>query len=219
MNGLVLVYGECTEFYNVWANGEEWKLIKKVSRNLPKHHKKGGQSQNRIQRLCDEATANYVSEVAATAVKVFWNDTEKCVRIKGLVLAGNAQKKDMVGKKLDSRIKKVLKGTLTISGTESMEELVPMTTEFFEDNEEENKYVEMFLEDLHTCGGKAVYGLKEIDRALEEAMVEYLLVTKRFIKRYRKRAKKVGCTIIECRKPTLVQYGPAVGMRWYALQD
>jgi peptide chain release factor subunit 1 len=77
---------------------------------LPKKHNKGGQSSVRFARLRLEKRNNYMRKVCETAVQCFITDDK--INVKGLVLAGSADFKNVLSttELLDPRLKcKILK--------------------------------------------------------------------------------------------------------------
>jgi peptide chain release factor subunit 1 len=212
--GMMLVRGDCTEFYRV--NGDEYELVKRLRARIPGRTRRGGQSQNRIQRLRNEAEGRYVGSVAEEAIACFWDEDDKDCNILGLVLMGPGNKKNLVHQALDQRIKKLVRNVVTIEGSERIQDLM---THMDDVEEEESPWVDRFFEDLELSKGKAVYGPAEIKRCLNEALLEVLLVKKGQGKKWKERCKNVGCTIVESSNNRLSNYGDVVGMAWFVLAE
>jgi peptide subunit release factor 1 (eRF1) len=107
-------------------------LIRKKCVDLQNHHCRGGQSQNRIQRLADESHFNYISAVIELMRKYYVQE-DGTPSIEGLVIMDPAQKKDdlydRLGPSLGPNLQKAVRGIVTISGTESVRELHRMAIE------------------------------------------------------------------------------------------
>jgi peptide subunit release factor 1 (eRF1) len=175
--------------------------------------RRGGQSQNRIQRLHDERTARYLTQIEEKV-------TELCSEMKGIVIMGPGQKKDQLYDRLNDQMKLLIRGRITISGTEGMENIMEQMTDVLESKFQESKYVEMFEYDLETCGGRAIYGPEQIRKALEEGLLQCLIVKRGTRKQWEEACQNVGCELVETRKRSLWEsYGDTVGYAWYAQQE
>lgn len=84
--GFIVVDGNGALFGIVQGNNRE--ILQKITVELPKKHRKGGQSSVRFARLRDEKRHNYLRKVAELCTFHFIsNDVPNVV---GLVLAGSA---------------------------------------------------------------------------------------------------------------------------------
>ncbi len=76
--------------------GSVRSVLGRFSTVLPNKHGRGGQSANRFARQAQEARHNYVRKVAETASSLFLGDAGEA-RVAGLVLAGSADLKTVLG--------------------------------------------------------------------------------------------------------------------------
>jgi peptide chain release factor subunit 1 len=84
--GFIIVDGNGALFGTVQGNNRE--VIQKITVELPKKHRKGGQSSVRFARLRDEKRHNYLRKVAELSNGHFISDDKP--NVAGLVLAGSA---------------------------------------------------------------------------------------------------------------------------------
>ena len=100
--GFIIVDGNGALYATLQGNSRE--ILQKITVELPKKHRKGGQSSVRFARLREEKRHNYLRKVAELAGH--WFVTNDKVNVSGLVLAGNAGFKtelsetDMLDKRL-----------------------------------------------------------------------------------------------------------------------
>lgn len=205
--GLMLITGNKTEFYHI--RDKDATLVKCIRSHIQGKTSRGGQSQNRIQRLRDEAEACYVSIVAEKAREVFEG------KVTDLILMGPANKKNLVCEKLYAGVKKMVKAVLTVSGTEKVETLVNLMYEVCE-SKKESPWVKRFLDDITLDGGKAVYGENEIKDDLKNAMLEAIIVEEKPSEELLEEAEAVGCVVVQTKNYKISSYGGVVGMRWFA---
>jgi peptide subunit release factor 1 (eRF1) len=208
--GMMVVTGLQTECF--YVKDDEITLIKRIRSRIPGKTCRGGQSQNRIQRLRDEFEGRYIQTVAEEARDIY----EK--KVTSLVILGPANKKNLVYDKLYAEVKKITKGVVTVEGSEKIEELAEITKRKIEEKKEDSVWIERFLDDVLLSKGKAVYGEKEIKKALQNAMLEIILMTKKPSSDLEKIAKAKGCEIVVCSNNEQIKcYGDIVGMRWFPL--
>jgi peptide chain release factor subunit 1 len=106
--GFIIIDGNGTLFGTLQGNARE--VLHKFSVDLPKKHRRGGQSALRFARLRMESRNNYVRKVAENAVVQFISG-DRC-NVAGIIIAGSAEfKKDLAQSDLfDPRLSvKVLK--------------------------------------------------------------------------------------------------------------
>ncbi len=87
--------------------GSSRTVLNRFSEVLPNKHGRGGQSANRFSRLQQEARHNYVRKVAEAARAAFVSQQTGEVEVAGLVLAGSADLKTVLGQSgmFDRRLK------------------------------------------------------------------------------------------------------------------
>jgi peptide subunit release factor 1 (eRF1) len=202
----MLITGDQTEFY--YLVHENIELVKKIKSRIPGRTSRGGQSQNRIQRLRDEAENRYIVTIAEEAREIFED------KVTDIVLIGPAQKKDLVYEKLYYKIKDIVKNVITGTGNESRDDIMHIIQSAC-DSKEDSPWVDKFINDIETSGGKAIYGDEEILKSLNGGMIEVIIV-KSITDDLSEKARSVGCQVIECCNPKAFIYGDIVGMKWFA---
>lgn len=199
---MMVITGDYTSYYLL--EDDDYRLIRKIKSHIPNKICRGGQSQNRIQRLRDEAELKYVRKVSEEAKNIYKN-------IKEMVILGCANKKNLVYNNLE--IKDKVKGILTISCNETIEELVILSLKQLEETKEQSPWIQRFLEDIATDTNKAVYGDKEVQNCLLSGQLEVIILMEKD-KKIEQLAKEMGCEVVYSDK--LKNYGKMVGMRWFS---
>ena len=206
MIGLMIVTGDYTEYY--YIDGDNYRKIKRVNARIPGKTERGGQSQNRIQRLRDEMENSYLKLVSELSRDIFEN------KVKSLVLMGPAHKKVIVQKKLYSNIQKLIKNVVNIQGNENIRDLIEMAKNLSEEKKEESPWVRKFFMDIEKCEGKAVYGDKEVKELLEDGMLE-VVIMKEKDKYIEDIAENMGCKVVYSKNNKIFEFGNIIGLRWY----
>eukprot|EP01130_Rhizamoeba_saxonica_P018729 TRINITY_DN9478_c0_g1_i1.p1 TRINITY_DN9478_c0_g1~~TRINITY_DN9478_c0_g1_i1.p1 ORF type:complete len:330 (-),score=56.74 TRINITY_DN9478_c0_g1_i1:8-997(-) len=101
--GFIIIDGSCVSFHLVCGDNKtvlfNWDGVP-----IPNKHGRGGQSQNRYQRLRVQKRDWYVSQVAELAVKHFIDQSTNQVNVEGLILAGCASFKHDLLNKVEYRL-------------------------------------------------------------------------------------------------------------------
>lgn len=157
--GVVEVGGEVTTLYEI--HGCDISKVATVTSNIRNKHKRGGQSQNRFQRLRVIQIGSYISTIV--------EEIETCFRaadIQIIVLTGCIDKRLLVEKALPGQLKeKTETSTQTvniIAGTYCIETRI------------EEREIAQFYQALTV--DMAVYGIKETQDALELGQLSTVLV-------------------------------------------
>ena len=176
--GFIIIDGKCTLYATL--SGTTKKVLHKFSDDLPKKHKKGGQSAARFGRLRDEKRHNYIRKAAEFAVQHFVKDDK--VWVSKIVVAGNAEFKNMLVKSslLDQRLKKVIPTTIDIGygGLNGLNEAIIKSAGIIENQdliEEMNVLTDIF-ERMAKCDPLLSIGVKETMEALELSAIDQLIV-------------------------------------------
>jgi len=88
--------------------GDAQQTLFKLDVDLPKKHGRGGQSKNRFARRREEKRGWYTTKIAALTIQYFIDPSTSLPSVKGLVIAGLANLKEDVHKKLDPRLSKIV---------------------------------------------------------------------------------------------------------------
>jgi len=212
--GVLYLSGYEFSFYVL--NGKDlYEITKTTRKRLPRTHKRGGQSQNRIARLRDEAIHNYLTILNEKCLELFIDDKTTLPKIKGLVIIGAGDKKVKLYDQLDHRIKAILLATITSDHLDSNIALETVNKSILSKN---NKIVEDILDDKT----KLEYGEKETIAALDEGYLEIVIVTPKMEAYFTKnnitiedKCNNVACKLYILYHPILDSMGGIIGQKWY----
>ncbi len=114
--GLIKINGCGYTISNIIAVSDSltFKVLSKYSTKLQKGHSRGGQSQNRIARLHDESHFNFITKALQDTMHAFIDPDSSLPNINGLIIAGNAIKKNNLYSRLDPRLLSITLGVITI---------------------------------------------------------------------------------------------------------
>ena len=101
--GAVFITGTGCIFYEI--SGTATNLLEKFKVKLPNEHSRGGQSQNRISHLRDEAIHNYITKCVERTNKYYIENG--LPSIKKLIIAGPAEKKILLQNRLIPHLKDI----------------------------------------------------------------------------------------------------------------
>jgi len=104
--GFIVVDGHSASFHTL--TGDARQTLFKLDVDLPKKHGRGGQSKNRFARIREEKRGWYTTKIAALTIQYFIDPSTSLPSVKGLVIAGLANLKEDVHKKLDPRLSKIV---------------------------------------------------------------------------------------------------------------
>ena len=153
--GLLLISGSETLFYTF----DEHLRMKKVSNTttrIARKHCKGGQSQNRIQRLRDEQIHSYITKIEEN-IHEYYFYKGKCV-VKKIILSGGGKKKE----KIQERIKKDVDTVLLSQNT--IDELLPKLKEIIirDDEKYSEKQIQYIQKLIEIEPDRLVFGREEV---------------------------------------------------------
>jgi len=147
---------------------------------LPKKHRKGGQSSVRFARLREEKRHNYLRKVAELAGANFITNDRP--NVTGLVLAGNAAFKNELAETdmLDKRLHPIIVSIVDVSygGENGLNEAITLAADALTNVKfvAEKKLVSKFFEEIALDTGMIVFGVDDTMRALELGAVETILL-------------------------------------------
>lgn len=221
--GLVYIDGNGYKIYTfvIINNRLDKKQIFSDKVDLAKNHKKGGQSQARIGRLHDESHFNYITKVCTQLRSIYL--TNGLPNIKGLVICGNAQKKDNLEKRLDPILQNIILGCLKCDSINKIEnwcvELVK--------NEDELKQNKILIDIMNIENPRCIYGIKEVKRAFRLGQLKQLVihcdVLKISLNKIKEKCESRGCilnivTIENKLSDKFINgFGGIGGISWYTL--
>lgn len=180
--GFIIIDGNSTLFGVL--NGFSKNVIYEYCVNLPNKQGRGGQSQNRFQRIGKEKRHNYLVKVGEFTNKYFLSNEK--VNVEGVIIAGSAEFKEVFYKSdlYDPRIKKVVLSVMDLSygsimgfneaifrskeiiSNKKISDEINILTEFFQEIEKDSKLI--------------TYGLKHTQIALDAGASKLLIISEKF---------------------------------------
>lgn len=172
MNGDGALYGT--------LQGNTKKVLYEFSVELPKKHRRGGQSSVRFARLRMEARHNYLRKVAETATQQFITD-HKC-NVKGIILGGSAEFKTELSKSdlFDARLheKLLLIVDIAYGSLAGFHQAISLSSECLGNIRyiHEKNLLSRFFTEISIDSGKICFMMKDTLKCLEMGAVEILLI-------------------------------------------
>lgn len=228
MYGLLIVHGEEAQFYSVYklTNGKyDFRELKKITEYLPKNHDNGGQSQNRYQRLREEAIHQFLKRIAETSIELYTKNG--LASIKGLGIAGTGPKRNQVP--LPKHLSEIVVNNVSIpSVNEKIENVIPKIEFEQVDMQKEQKICGRIFDMLQT-------GQAEIDKLvfckpkkmiehLKNGFLESLVIHQdslafKYKEQWEKLSSERGCSchFVKHDDRILNDFGGIVGILWYPL--
>jgi len=157
--------------------GKRIELIKKLDSIVPSKTIKGGQSQQRFQRVREGLINDWYKEIAENLKNIFPKE------IKGIILGGPGPAKDdfLRGNYLQTDVKKQILGVKSTGYTDEhgLEELVERSEDLLKEASiaKEKALVQKFFEELRKGSGFVTYGEDNVLKALKMGAVETILVS------------------------------------------
>ncbi|OMJ89313.1 hypothetical protein SteCoe_8516 [Stentor coeruleus] len=176
--GFIIVDGNGALFGTLQGNTRE--ILHKFSVDLPKKHRRGGQSSVRFARLRMESRHNYLRKVAEAATQMFI--TNDRANVTGLILAGSAEfKKDLyVSDMFDQRLQPKVVNIVDIAygGENGFNQAIELSAETLLNVRfiREKKIVGKFFEEVSLDSRKYCYGVNDTIRALTMGAIETILL-------------------------------------------
>lgn len=176
--GFIVVDGSGALYGTI--SGNTRSILYKFTVELPKKHRRGGQSSGRFARIRDEKRHNYVHKVAEFATKMFIKDNKPTVS--NIVLAGLADfKNDLFASKLfDKRLKSIVSKVVDVSygGENGFNQAIELAAESMANTKfiREKQIVQAFMNEIAQDSNKYCFGIADTMSALEMGAVDTLLV-------------------------------------------
>lgn len=201
-------------------NEIEIKLVKRKIVELQKHHRRGGQSQNRIQRLADESHFNYITQIVDALKQLKLN------HIKTVVLFGPAGKKEDLYGRLPLELGSKVVAIETISGTESLTHLHTKALNYVKNTnaQEECKIVEQIYDLISVNQDELlVFGVEEVTTLANSYQLRRIIVHRNSVYYDLVASHAEKCEIIVVKQQTeqverfLRDFGGLVGIKYFAV--
>lgn len=171
-----------------YVRGNHLTVENTLESNVPGKTTKGGQSQQRFERIRENLYDTFLNQIADKAKNAFLQKARDG-ELLGLIIGGPGFSKEDITEK-DYLPKELLDKLLTTVGTnysgeEGLKELLNKSEDIIEKSEaiREKKKVNEFLVNLKKDNGKSVYGLRDVAKALQMGAVDTLLISEKFDKK------------------------------------
>src|SRR3989344_5254249 len=159
--------------------GSYIEKLHNLTSGVPGKYKTGGQSAARFSRLREQAAKEFYIRIAEVVNQEFLNKKE----IKGIILGGPGPTKNefLDGPFINNEVKKKIIGVKDITYTDEsgLEELVEKSSDLLskESITSEKEILNKFFSMLSTNAKMVVYGLKDVEKALEYGAVNTLIIS------------------------------------------
>ena len=190
--GLLLIdRRECTIGFLI---GSRIETAVYMTSRVPGKHGRGGQSQRRFERLTEIAAHEWFVKAGEKASKLFLEKKN----LKGILIGGpGPTKREFANANyLDYRIKKKIIGVYDTGYTDEygLKEVVAAASDDLQELDviKDKKLMKRFLNEIRKDSGLAIYGEKEVKKALAMGSVETLLISDAF-NEYRIKARCSNC--------------------------
>ena len=176
--GFVIVDGSGALFATLQGNNRE--ILQKITVELPKKHRKGGQSSVRFARLREEKRHNWLRKVAELTGQHFI--TNDFPNVAGLVMAGNAGFKTELSETdmLDKRLFPVIVAVVDVSygGENGLNEAITLAADALTNVKfvAEKRLVSKFFEEIALDTGLVVFGVEDTMKAMEIGALETMML-------------------------------------------
>lgn len=181
--------------------GKKVKVLKKMTSGVPGKIRAGGQSSQRFHRVTEGMAKEFFRRVADAMKQQFFN----LPKLKSILIGGPVPTKEdflKEGNLVTALRKKVIAvKDLGYADEHGLELLVEASEKELAEQEiiHEKKLLEKFFTKLAKEPEKAVYGLKNVEKALKRGAVETLLLSKKLekekIKELSKMAKQIAAKV------------------------
>jgi peptide subunit release factor 1 (eRF1) len=194
---ILLVKGQETIYmeYERQLGARQLRQLGKYATRIARNHDRGGQSQNRIERLRQIQIHEYLKAVNERALG-YALDPENLTKTKykGMILAGSGQKKDDLLKgPLDDRLRAIYLGTITYDSELDLTAIDDIV-DGVDRVEQRDRW--LIVEDLiRTDPDRLTFGKDECLIALDNGLIKELYISAT-TDPLRERCQTVGCTII-----------------------
>ncbi len=175
--GIILVDSSDATFATL--RGRRLEIVQEISSGIPGKTRAGGQSARRFERVREMRLTDFFRRIGGHAGEIYLGISD----LKGLIIGGPGPTKDEFekGNYLDYRLKDIIIATLdtAYTGKQGVDEIVEKAPEIIRKVRyvEEKRIVQSFLYEIGHDTGKATYGEKEVRRAIENGLVDTLLLS------------------------------------------
>jgi len=171
--------------------GKHIKVLRKLSSGVPGKIRAGGQSSQRFHRITENLAKEFFKKIANNMKELFF----EMPKLKGILIGGPVPTKDefLEHGQLATKLKEKVIAVKDIGNTDEsgLEDLVEASKEELASQEimQEKQVLEEFFT-LLGKGKEAVYGLRDVKKALDYGAVKKLLLSKKLDKKAIKELSK-----------------------------
>lgn len=219
--GVLLISGNRTIFYK--TDGQQKEKLYDTKVKLQKQQKKGGQSAQRIERLCEEKRDIYVKMIVEKAKSVFMPEKSEDDSIKGFIIAGPAELKHKVRVNPEF-IKFFGNGMYDVIDTpelsdQTIHDLLKNHTSLFKciANKEVVDKIVQIKQMIELADDRLVFGFKEVSENLKMCLLESVVTSDKLKKKIDK-LNSYGCKIFEADSQLMSKISgtiDVVGVKYY----
>lgn len=223
--GILLLSGDESKLYNV--TGSSHKLLCIITCHAPGKQGHGGQSQQRLDRIRIETINEYHKRVLEKVKLYYIDNITSLPNIKGLILAGPSQTKHKIAEHdmFDYRLKKIILKIITTAECKNgtIYEVISQIDDILNaESIEVKNAINKFLDAIKFDTGLAVYGQTEVKNALQNNLLNYLIISKNDVKNdekeFEKKCETSNCKLIVTASASIDSYGGIVGILWYPIK-
>ncbi|MFX1258656.1 MAG: peptide chain release factor aRF-1 [Promethearchaeota archaeon] len=183
-----------------YIKGNHVEIVREFTSGIHGKHRAGGQSQRRFERVIEEGEKRFYRRISEEISKLFLSMED----LNGIFIGGPGPSKEKFvnDESLDYRLREKILDTVDIGygGVEGIRALI----EKVKDKIENVKYIreklimQRFMKEISIDSGLAIYGLKEIQNALNYSAVDILIFSEK-LDSYKIKLECLNCGYKESR--------------------
>ncbi|MHA1785339.1 MAG: peptide chain release factor aRF-1 [Candidatus Helarchaeota archaeon] len=183
-----------------YIRGNHMEVIREFTSGIHGKHRAGGQSQRRYERIIEETEKRFYRHISDEINKAFL----KMEKLNGIFIGGPGPSKEkfVADESLDYRLREKILDVVDLgySGVEGLRELVDKIKDKISDVKyiREKMIMAKFMKEITTDSGMAVYGLEEVERALNMGSVDTLILSEK-LDLYKAKGECANCGYQEYR--------------------
>ena len=225
--GLVMISGEDMLAYNI--NGTQINELYKYNIHRQKRQKKGGQSAARFSRIREGQIHEYVKTCVDILNRLYMNYEESIPNIKGLIIAGIGDIKELIVKSefLECKLSEIVTRVINISEL-NIHAVLPLINDIILEIDIQEECVILRTIQEHIRMMKCVvYGYEDVYKNIQQGLIKDLYVHKSKLQdfgiEYVEQLKQLGGNVIELsiqntESQTFINgYGGVIGILWFEI--
>jgi len=183
-----------------YVRGNRIEVIREFTSGIHSKHRAGGQSQRRFERLIEEGEKRFYRRISTQINKIFLEMED----LKGIFVGGPGPSKEKFVKDetLDYRLQEKILDVVDLGygGAEGIRALVDRVKDRIEDIKyvQEKRIMQRFMKEISNDTGLAIYGIEEVEKALNYGAVDTLIMSEE-LNLYRAKLKCSNCGYSEYR--------------------